>query len=1139
MNKLLYSTGLILSVGIGLLHAQTIKVHAESCVQDDVSYGYEPEYQYTPTQYSDPNIKLNITEPIYDKDLTASDVTATQDWEYTTAHDYYQYTSYKASKPDETCSMSTSESFVKTEVVGKKSGTKDVTVSISRSGSKANGTVVNTITASANGKTTTKTVNTYWVKDVKIDAGVKKDFEYASNFNPSITCKLTYGDGTVKDCSSGTIDSAGVSGLIDSKVATESPIMKAMVKNPSLLNFWSKDSNNGEVTPGLGYGNRIHPAYRKLSEDNANSNLIKNSSAIQNGAQKQVYRAGFGDLLMYAYKDKNTGKEDYAFLRTWHAATIDVEDETRNRKKEIYAQNHVWNDGKLFEKDAMTDVSCTVYFFGPIPTKQCEPRVEDDNSNVPKGKRHVLGGESIDNIFNGKSASKGDEYRFIKYVSEYDDGGTLLEDEDFRTVIFADGVYVNQGYMKRSASGSDNFDIKNNPEENITVLETNNKGVSISKNYATYEGYNWNAYTEEYDHFNIPTCTVKYASSLVNPGYVREKDCTNMQYNIFDDNAKSPTGGKSFTYKYGQPLREGAIGYIENGVSMKQTNKFHYATKVDINIANKYTYQDEKYPIITCTKVYDFGNLSCADKMYITQDTGQNDTMGGQRHLTLSYLNNGYSSQESMTRVYANKVDITAPAKSGKSGFRGKYYATVLWQDGVRKDISLIEKVWKSEVCSTGEEVKYLDDVWNYTDSKGDVHGNSSRNEFYIPDPVSKRYCISARYPVNVPFNNGLTDGDGWSYMEETLAQKRNDVTFDLIGIKSVQWQDNTVYVHDIDKDSSGSQLTNSFPVTTATDFKGVKNAPNYGGRTPLAFNDKTYQTGHWYDFRTRLEWDNGDVEYLEDTSSYPEATWRYKDKDGNYRFDYKDYPVDGTNGHFPYNSNDHRLLLEGWNALRFDLFNEPGIRQPAAQDNNIYQKTFSVAHAWAHSPNSIVIAGPSVVADPKSENEYKAYLNWIDGRGIKQNGNIVGSDNNPWGENHGKRTDVTNSLWTTWKKEEETLTTPTSGPVKISFPEFNGNNFYRTISVSWGDKHRTLPGFTYWDYFTSQLQVMFNNGNGGNGGNPSTDTCANIVVPTMNCPLPVDKTYRIPSNDAVSTLRTIEFGIKFRVTGVSQGSGE
>ena len=1031
---------------------------------------------------------------LYDNTYNLGDVKTTYRYSYTL---YRTYESYQNGLAENNGQPGLGGTVDKPE--GTKTETKTVTgshppyVTVTFNyGSINNGVRKNcAVVTGGYGGSKTKCENTYYVKQIDIVAD-KSDSFLEDEGAPGATCTKIYGDSSSKGCSPNhTTTKKGQ--YIEHKWTHTDPITgKKDTDTAKQWNFKDITLTNSVrevVVDGIRGQTNDPPVTCKRTYYNgeirdctANMTINKNSNGWGTGGGKR--RATWS----YTYTGPLSGRTDTekTYRDYFYVTSIKV---SGTSKTYVTTNAKYPGSGELSLTEEGYSASCTKTF-GNGETRSCV------DGNITKS--------------GGQSGSSGGDYPVSATLTHtpnkngWSPGGGVRNNYYQFTENGRNGSWtIKMYYVTRvNLSGGTSESAK------VKVLETHNRNSSLGTPSKTSDPQITTGYT-------APSCLKTYGDGS-------SRSCTgqmdtNLNYN---------------NWGMGSPYRKIRYIYRENTHQDDWFITLMYVTKVNVVVGSPKTYQDQPYGTYTCTKTFaDGSSMSCMDKLFINQDTGQNSSMGGSRKIDYRYVNNGYQSTKTQTRVYSSKVTITAPATQGKTGFKGKYYSKNTWQDGTTKDISLIKDTWKSTVCSTGEEVKYLNDVWSYTDAKGDVHGNSAINEFYITDPVAKQYCITSTYPVFGPvYNNGLPPA---AYAGDSKAPQQDKKTFNLIGIDNIIYQDKTVYVHDVDKNKNGNKLTNTFPITTASSFSGLRTAPTFGLSPVLAFNNKTYQTGHWYDFRVKVLWSNGTTQYLQDTSSFPEATWRYRDKKGDYRYDYGDYPVGGVNGFFPNNSTDHRILLEGWNVLRFDMFSESGVRKPSSQNTGIYQKTYTMVNLWAHSPNSITIAGPSVVENPEETQSYLAYINWKDGKGIKQDGTIVGADNNPWGGNHGKRTDVTNLMDTIWHKEQERLTTPSNGAVRVSFPEFKGNVFHRTISVSWGDTHRVLPGFKYWDYFSGQLDVLFNS----NKSIP--DSCRDISVPKMGCPLPIENNYRMPSNDAKMPNRQVELGIRFNVTGISQGSGE
>jgi hypothetical protein len=1104
-------------------------------------------------------VTFNGTQPVYEKDLSKSDFTVKQHWYQKQYYKIYQNYHY-VSQPGQTCT-DTYTDYTGSNDYGTAPNISGIdtlsssVLSLNTSGSKPNGTLTYTATYAGG----SIDVDTYWVKSVSVTTGFSSNDIYIDDYSDKHTCKITYGNNKTVDCDQGTMDTTATNNLIASISAGQESNMSSHV-NDNLTGFYSRNANNGPITNLLGYATRISDGALQQAQDNATGGF--GGGPVPKNGMVGNFTAKFGYLEVYAYVDKFTGVSASTYLHAWHAAALDVEDETRSpQKKEVYAEQKVWDGGQEYRKDVLADVSCTVYYYGVMQPKDCKSQIDTPNeeyTDIATGYKHIDGTESLMLILGGRVPTTGNAYRYIKYHASYSDGTYILQDTDFRTILYATKVQTNDAYD--SITNPNDYVPKTDdnyytPEAVVTVLETYDKNKAIAHDYsAGHEGIAWHGYQETYDNFSYPSCTRSYAPSKIT-GAVLTEDCQSDEYYFYagfsydlGSNTSKPPSQENY-YQYGNPTRTASIGYLENGLESHRDYLFRYVSSVDISISKQKTFQDEPYPNINCEKTYgayDDGvvsgpakSMSCLDKMFISNDTGQNSSMGGTRHVTFQYVNNSpvptltkpFYDAETMDRVYANSTIITPGSAALRTGDRLNFYSSVLWQDFSTKDISYLPRVWTSNVTGTGEEVDYIGDTWlnGYTDLKGDSHAPESINQWYSPDPISNDFHVNSTYPTNGPFNNGLS---GWAFVGDTYAPASSYSPLHLYGINNISLRDNTDYVDEVDKDGNGNQLITSFPDLAATPWNGIKNPPNSGGLSPvLSFNNKTYQKSHFYNLYSKVVFDDG---YVADDSSFPESSWRFDDFNGNWSYDKSIFPNAGFNGNFPYSGFDYRVLKDGYNKIRFDLFSEPGIRMPSNESNDIYQKTFSVANLWAHSGVDLTITGPTVVNDPKAIQSYRAYLNWNDGVGINQSGVSVGDNSNPWGQN--KRTETSSLWWSNWWKDTNLQILPNPGnSYDTSFGEFPANSYYRTIASSYGNEHRTLPGFQYNEYFYSQISVLIYN-------NPGS-ACSSITVPTMGCKLPTDNgsnsNYRMPLNKNVAQNREIEGALKFSVTGVSTGSGE
>ncbi len=804
----------------------------------DPSRPYGDPYEGTPfEEETTTGYKINFTgsEPVYEETLTKSDFALYRQIKVEKKVRIYQKYYYESINGG-TCDKVSDGVYVKTIV--KDTTTKQVkmsssNLSLSTKGSKASGTLTYVATYSVDGKEVAKEeVNTYWVKSVNVGLNTSlRDWHMdTGSYFGLFTCKITYGNGKTVNCDNGNNDATGAEAVIEK--ARTSSLEKSMKSVASQTVDKSKvlvKNENEKNKPGpYGRNERIHPLYESLFKSRKNGTLESSKVSEIRGGTGVVYRYPFGDLYVVAYKDKHTGKSDYDYVRVWHLAFVDVEDETRSpNKKEIYDQHHVWSQSYDRTKQVIGNVSCKIYYFGPVDAWDCGPTVEVNTVVKINGKdyAHSSGTYRMANIYSGYH-SVGNYYEYIKYSFSYTDGQYKAEDEDYRLIIYAQKTKVNNMVVeiKEKSNGSAEAQVKStNPVQTVIVKETHKNGKATPKTYSTGtpEPFYWRAYAETYENFVKPSCEVTYAPSKVNPSYIYKRNCSNMMFYEFSSvtnndlciidwedmtvapcdeiNSGSNRGsddnmvGAQFTYSYGQPVREARYIYLDNGAMAYQTILFLYPTKIDIKFSDDYTYQDEPYPTTTCTKYYPgapkYGvnafTRSCLDRMYITKDTGQNNKMGKPRKITFKYVNNNYSDQATLTRVYANKLTIKAPAKSGKSGFRGYFYATLTWQDGTTKDVSKKRNMWRSYVTNTGETVNYIGESWEngYVDTKGERHKPRDINDFYIPDPISKNYTIEAVYPKTV-YNNGLYPGQ--NYVTDVYAPATGRTTFRLIGIKRI-----------------------------------------------------------------------------------------------------------------------------------------------------------------------------------------------------------------------------------------------------------------------------------------------------------------------------------------------------------------
>jgi|GEM_PF-2351989 len=795
-------------------------------------YEGSPFQEETTTGYS---ITFTGSQPVYQETLSKSDFRLYKHIEVAEKVRVYQKYYYESINGG-TCDEVSDGIYIKTVTKNtetKKERLSSSNLSLTTRGSKGSGTLTYVAAYSVNGnEVARKEVDTYWVKsvDVKLNTSLRDWHMEPGSYFGLFNCTVTYGNGKKFPCDEDNNDASGAKALIENKRTSSleknmrSVASQTVDKSQVLIKNQTEKNRPGPY----GRNERIRSTYETLFKNRLKGKLESSSLSDVRGGTGVVYRYPFGDLYVVAYKDKHTGKSDYDYVRAWHLAFVDVEDETRSpNKKEIYDQHHVWSKSYDRTKQVIGNVSCKIYYFGPVDAWTCGPTIKPNTVVKINGKNyaHSSGTYRMANIYSGYH-SVGNYYEYIKYSFSYTDGQYEAEDEDYRLIIYAQKTKVNNMVVeiKEKSNGSAEAQVKStNPVQTVIVKETHKNGKATPKTYSTGtpEPFYWRAYAETYENFVKPSCEVTYAPSKVNPSYIYKRNCSNMMFYEFSSvtnndlciidwedmtvapcdeiNSGSNRGsddnmvGAQFTYSYGQPVREARYIYLDNGAMAYQTILFLYPTKIDIKFSDDYTYQDEPYPTTTCTKYYPgapkYGinafTRSCLDTMYITKDTGQNNKMGKPRKITFKYVNNNYSDQATLTRVYANKLTIKAPAKSGKSGFRGYFYATLTWQDGTTKDVSKKRNMWRSYVTNTGETVNYIGESWEngYVDTKGERHKPRAINDFYIPDPVSKNYTIEAVYPKTV-YNNGLYPGQ--NYVTDVYAPATGRTTFRLIGIKRI-----------------------------------------------------------------------------------------------------------------------------------------------------------------------------------------------------------------------------------------------------------------------------------------------------------------------------------------------------------------
>ncbi|GEL07096.1 hypothetical protein [Salisediminibacterium halotolerans] len=1123
---------------------------------------------------------------LYDEELASTDFSATQSYTYDMEAPLYTERVPEDDPPDDVVYVCyEADEFQGYETTQFNIEGEDTlpgsAIDATESGSRPDGTTTVNVEATANGETGTYSQDVHWVTDVDIDAGdehILFEDDGSTPLNPE-SCTLTYGNGVTRDCSEGEMDwteSVRDNDSTSDEIADE---MAAEVAGDEWLEF--QDMHNAETQRNATdeYEGRIDEEeyeqmrnrYNRVGEMSGGPPQVEEGMLISRVAtsDSMTGRGGPGDGWAYSYVDEYTGAGDVDSKMRWYVSHIDVEDETREpTKKEVYGHNREWSDHgdnqELSEVPVDENVTCTRYYYGPFGSEDCMDEVEIETDSefhsswFDQHPQYPV--DSMKKVFTGGSSTLTRSYSDVEYKIGYSDGANNISADDYRTIVLAEEIEVNDYRTYHDDPASDVGTIRHendNSPHQVTVLETHERGEATPSTTSTHEGFSWSANQEEYENEpEQPSCQVTYHPSVTGEDYVHERDCSDdMMYFFETDGSRFFEGEWGWDYDYGDGFREARWTYRENNLQADQYEYYYYATDLDIEFSDSGTneqreYQDEPYSDMTCTRDYpgyegdhvviqdnargSFEN-DCTDTMYIENDTGQNQIMNQEREVDFEYVHNDHSADAFLERVYAVDTTIDEPATEGRTGYRGDYYCDVNWQDTSSEDVSYEEEVWTSQVASSGEKVNYIGETWNgFTDAKGQSHSPDSINQFYITDPVSKEYQVDCQYPHD-SYNNDLRPG--WTYLSDDYAPGVDDVPFNLIG-----HQDITLTaaphnsLHDVDTHGMGQ--------VDATPYEGSsESAPpsDYPMSETMAFNNTTYQTGHWYDFAAEVTYDDGGTEVYTNVAERPEISWQ--SLSGETFTTDTDYPVAGTNTGFPDNSIDHRLNQDYWNGVKFDLFSTSDMRTPSGQENYRKGETYEEAFLFSHSPTELLIGGQSVITDIDATYDYDAYLQWSDGDTFNQDdGSVISPDmRNPWGQGDEEPYRITNQTNTTWAYSHDDLVPSDwqghTNPLQLRFDDFDGDNTHRTLAAEWGDDERTESPYggqyEYWDYLHQEMTIRIEDEDG---------SCSGITSPAPNCDLPVDgeqtDNYRMPSNPYTDVMREVEKTHEFDVTGISQGSG-
>ncbi len=1066
-----------------------------ACVVTDTIEGdYESEDNERNHTYSNTRV-VKTSDTTYDDDLYQSDFEIRQTETYD-KYDVYQPTqtfygdreddenyTYTCTKSDDTPqSYETNKEYGKTRTVTKDSGFRVRNVKGEEDTSfKDTGYKEFQVDGTMNGETFEDEFKSYWVIHVEYRTNYGEN-EGQAGLSPNSTshvdqraivpvCWKEYGDGEEKICGQNPESDEKIDQTFDPQL-TRSTIDFFGPINSNLRDLQGSDQISDDSSDSIETrdGSSTSQQFSRWTRDDSNDS-----------AAGRIYETPFLNVQYYRYDDAHTGEYGTYHHQEYQFSVVNVE----NHEEEVYS------DGI----GDLTSITCEIHYYGPFSPRDCTSSIQHtyNTNGFNEGRNTIIEDETNYGSLNG------DDYRIPEYEYTHTAGGWTDSDDDDRTVIYVQDVEVVEG------------------SPSSRVIETHEKGESTPDVHRRLDGVEWNTVEETYTNFTEPTCNKTYFPRP-SDGFVRNISCTDDLEISYDANDKSDIRSRDneFDYEHGKDSRIQSYEYIENGYKDREDVRFDYVTDVTIEIEKEETYQDEEYGDYSCEKYYETldETFNCLDEMYVESDTGQNMDMGNSREIVYNYINNTYEDPSLQTRHYSNRTEITSNNDSqGYSGHRDEFTCDVIWQDDSNKDITFEDDVWTSTVRSTGEEVNYIGEDWTdgYTDVKGNQHQPNAINELYIPNPNSNGFNINCDYPHD-EYDNGLPD---WSFVEDEYEPAHGEFEFDLIGIDRLDVFDETQDTsHDI-------EVNNPSRPIKAEPFNGSGSSP-----TPNAFNDTTYQTGHYYDITTNVVYDDGTAQQVAHSSELNEMSFRLLDENDEWSTTDDTYETNGYNTNVPNTLLDHRLPHEGWNAIRIDVFSESGIPMPSNEENENLNQTYNPVSLWSHEPVNMVIEGPTEV-EWGSSHGYQAFLLWDDGSEEDMDGSTTGDDTTPWNNSDSDRYEITESNYTNWDSSENSHNMDDSaGKYAVRFNSVDSDLYYSTLTSSWGDEEKTPTNFEYWDYLHQEIDILVTR--------DEDESCTQSNVPVPGC-----DNWNKPDEDYIENeYRNTLFDLYFDVTGVSTGSG-
>lgn len=414
------------------------------------------------------------------------------------------------------------------------------------------------------------------------------------------------------------------------------------------------------------------------------------------------------------------------------------------------------------------------------------------------------------------------------------------------------------------------------------------------------------------------------------------------------------SGSKSAGYKEFKVTASG-----QNGLSSTGYFRSYFVNKVQVTVSTSKTYEDQAYPTVSCTKWYGYGvgyggSVSCYNSVTLADDNSTSI-----RTLKYAYTENGHSDSATTQRVYVKNVAISGPDKV-YTGLHHTYTCLATFHDGATKYVHSSSNTMSSSPYSYIGTTWY-NKGWKEPDAASGspkTHKPNSIYDFYSADNYSRTYTIKCVY-----YPDSYGNYAGYKANDNTKYEKSTTKSVSHIGIKQ------------IDIDSSGY-----FP-DGPDKYKYVAKVEKTQQRGGTV-KDLKYLTGHWYDFRATLVYDDGTTR---DITTAPEVYWTtYPWYTGmaNYKTPDTYYSKMTRSGL------SHRIAADGTNQIIVEYFHRSvpyGGNSANAYNNSYVSRNWlnlqakQIAKLEIKDGAGYTIA-PKKTVNVKDEVQYSAWITWTDG---------------------------------------------------------------------------------------------------------------------------------------------------------------